>query len=216
MVTTEKRAKVLKFALNLERIASQIASFLLDIADANSSISFGNRSSALSFNQKINLLTDNQTITKDEKYKLEVFASVRNQFVHNADANNYTEAFDLIDGAENKLKKLYPQLFVGSDRESTLERVIEQLYKEGLLILSSFKGGAERKIKLTTEAKIYRDYYEKLNKSVIENFKELEKALTEINSESVDIGNLLLTIAQMKFDILRSPFLEMLPKNKNR
>jgi len=213
MTNIEKRARVLKFSLDLEHIASEIAAFLLDIADTKSSISFGNRSSALSFNQKLNLLTDNQTITKEEKYKLELFGSIRNQFMHNIDANNYTDAFNLIDGAENKSKRFYPQFFEASDLEIALEKVVEQLYKEGLIILAAFNGGAGRKIKLTSQARIYQNYYEKLNSSVMENFKELEEALNETDSESIDKGALLLTITQMKFDIMRSPFLEMLNKN---
>lgn len=214
MIKTEKRAQVLKYALELESVASEIAAFLLDIPDAKNSLSFGNRSSSLSFNQKLNLLKDNDTINKDDKYKLEVFAAIRNQFMHNPQANNYVDAFDFIDGAESKLKKIYPQFFEKAEREVIFENIVEQLYKDGRAILVSFKGGAERKIKLISEAKTYRKYYEKLNKSVIENFKEFEDALRQIDKETIDKSALLLTITEMKFEIVRSPFVDMLDKSK--
>ena len=71
------------------------------------SLSFGNKSSSLSFNQKLNLLLDNDSIIKEEKIKLEAFSNIRNQFMHNAYANSFTDAFAQIDGLENKMRKQF-------------------------------------------------------------------------------------------------------------
>lgn len=209
IVDTTKRAVVLRYALNLESVASSVLAWLLDIADPQSSLSFGNRSSTLSFNQKLNLLIDNEAITKEEKNKLEIFSGVRNQFMHNSEANDYTYAISLLDGAENKLRKLYPKAFEGCEKEEAFEKVVEHLYVEGLRTLASFKGGMERKMKRGSEAKIYKEYYEKQSESIRKNFKELEEALQEINEPKIDKQNLLATIRLMKIEILSSPVIEL-------
>jgi hypothetical protein len=62
MIKVRKRTKVLKYSLNLERVASDIVAYLLNIESPKESYSFGNKSTALSFNQKLNLLIDNEII----------------------------------------------------------------------------------------------------------------------------------------------------------
>ena len=188
MIKVRKRTKVLKYSLNLERLASDIVAYLLNIESSKDSYSFGNKSTALTFNQKLNLLIDNETITKKEKEKLVYFMSIRNQFMHNIDANTFTDAFQCIDGLENKMRKIYPENFT-DDREESLEKCVDSLLKDGISILFSSKGNGEKKLNIEAQAEIYKKYYNKQSLSIRTNFRKFKEALKEIEDKSIDKTN---------------------------
>ena len=199
MIDVEKRASVLRFSLNLEMLASKILSYLLNVDEYENSYSFGNKSSSLSFNQKINLLIDNKSITKDEKKKLMAFASVRNQFMHNIDANTFVKAFDHLDGLEKQMRKIYPENFTeDDDLETCLHYCVRDLHKDGVLILTSFKGGFDEKVQTEIEAKFYREKFEGLQESVFDSFNRIIKALEEQNVETLSRENLTIVLRLLK------------------
>ncbi len=122
----ELRHNILITALALENLTSMYLAGLLGIEDFKATKSFGNRSGNLSFNQKIELLIDLDAISKDEKKKFQSFMEVRNQFMHNIDVRSYTECFQLLDGKEKFVLKLYPQ------DESTIKEVRLRIAIEAL------------------------------------------------------------------------------------
>ncbi len=213
MIKVRKRAKVLSYSLILENIASNAVAYLLNVASPKDSLSFGNKSSSLSFNQKLNLLIDNDSITKKEKSTLEHFSNVRNQFMHNIHVNNYVDAFEAIDGLTNKMRKLYPHNF-DSSLERSLEKCVEDLYKDGREILVSFKGGLKKKLEIEGDAKTYKDFFIKLDKSVKKNLKELEDAIKEIDNDSIKKELLLDVLTLMKIEILSSPVIDLMFKEE--
>ncbi len=199
MIDVEKRATVLRFSLNLEMLASKILSYLLNVDEYKTSYSFGNKSSSLSFNQKLNLLIDNKSITKDEKKKLVAFASIRNQFMHNIDANTFEEAFDHIDGLEKQMRKIYPENFTeDDDLETCLHYCVRDLHKDGVLILTSFKGGLDEKMTTEVEAKFYRERFKGLQETVFDSFNRVIKALEEQNVETLSRENLTIVLKLLK------------------
>ncbi|MDP3445793.1 MAG: hypothetical protein Q8T08_23275, partial [Ignavibacteria bacterium] len=103
------RVDILQYSLMVENFSSIFLSTLLDIPDFKESKSLGNRSGNLSFNQKIDLLIDIQAIEKKEKSKFSNFMSIRNQFMHNIDADSYENCLKNIEGADKFLLKTYPQ-----------------------------------------------------------------------------------------------------------
>jgi hypothetical protein len=102
----DARVEMLNLSLHMERLSSIFLAALFRI-DMSESKSFGNTSSALSFNQKITLLSDIKAIPKDSKKKFEYFMSIRNQFMHNIDADNYINCFKFLDFGDAFLR-LYP------------------------------------------------------------------------------------------------------------
>lgn len=142
------KLKVLKSSLRLEKTASYSLAFILGINDPENSKSLGNKTSSLSFNQKLNLLLDSGSITKTDKLKLEIFMEVRNQFMHNLDVYSFKEVFQLLEGREKKLKKIYPIFFSDSiDIEKSFEECITKIYSEGISCFASFKGERLRKFR---------------------------------------------------------------------
>ncbi|CAC9974351.1 hypothetical protein [Flavobacterium panici] len=187
MTQTDKiRIKVLNYSLSLEKVASYILGFILDIEDVNLSKSFGNTSNSLSFNQKVNLLLDYGAIEKNDKIKLDLAMSIRNQFMHNLKCETYQYAFNCLDGAENKIKNLYPDLFANEDNEINLEECTEKIFTDSFVILGSMKGGVERKIELLSSSSFNKKLVDSFKNNSKEKFEEL---LTEILNKELNFQN---------------------------
>lgn len=202
MIDVENRLTVLKFSLNLEMLASRVLSYLLNVEEFKNSYSLGNKSSSLSFNQKINLLIDNKSITKEEKKKLVAFASIRNQFMHNIAADTFTKAFEQIDGLEKQMRKIYPDNFSDEEElEKSLHYCVRDLHKDGVLILTSFKGGVGEKMDTEVNAKIYKEFYSKLDDSIIESYSKFIEAIENHEFESISKSNLLEVIRLIQINI---------------
>src|SRR5688572_19762225 len=93
----EKRQNILNVSLLVENFTSLFLSRLLEIQDHRKTISFGNKSSSLSFNQKVNILIDIGALNATDKIKFQTFMEIRNQFMHNIDADSYENCFKYLD-----------------------------------------------------------------------------------------------------------------------
>lgn len=154
-VEIKKRAKILKYSLIIENNLSYLVAFLLDIENFDNSYSFGNGSSSLSFNQKVNLLLDTKSLSKEDKIKLTYFMNIRNQFMHNIDANTYVECTKNIDGLLAGLKKNYKSIFDNNnDIEIALEKVVEELFRDCLRSFVEFKGGLNAKLQAIADERV--------------------------------------------------------------
>jgi hypothetical protein len=104
------RMEYLEYSIVVENAISVYLSSLLDIKKGQQSLSFGHKSTSLSFRSKVNLLLDMKIFDKNDDWKLVKFMEIRNQFMHNQDADNYEKCLAFITGAKNKLLDNYPQL----------------------------------------------------------------------------------------------------------
>ena len=201
MLSTGKRAEYLKFSLLVEDYISSYLSSLIGVKEAKESISFGNKSSSLSFQAKVNLLLDMEVLDKkNDKWKLQKFMEIRNQFMHNIDADNCETCISFINGAKDKLLKEYPQ-----DENLAIEDQLRQaslaLANEALLMtkkvfikLLSKVGNEGHKAGLKIVAKASSDtikyLQEKASKekdpdkiSLSEYWEVLEKRISELNHD---------------------------------
>jgi len=132
----EYRTEVLMAALALESHTSTFLAKLLGIDDVKNTKSFGNKSGNLSFTNKIQLLIEIDAIPKDEKKKFQTFMEVRNQFMHNIEAQSYVDCYNNIDGKEKFILKLYPQN-EALERESKLRFATNKLSVELIDIINT-------------------------------------------------------------------------------
>ena len=177
--------------------------YLLDIDfdKTKESKSLGNSSSSLSFNQKVNLLLDNKSITKEEKLKLESFMNIRNQFMHNKDANSYEKAVELVSGLRNRLQKIYPDLFKDTDIENAIEKCVSELYNDSLNILADYKGGREKKMTAEIERKIYTKKFKVLVKVMDSELDKVYDYVKNHESELIKKKDLIPLIGLLKYQI---------------
>jgi len=185
MIETEARLKVLKYSLEIEHFVSDELAKLLDIRDFKNSKSFGNKSTSLSLNQKLNLLLDCESISSTEKSIMESFITIRNQFMHNIDANSFELAINQIDGLLSRLKKLYPNNFIDLEIEKSLENCVDLLYLDSLKILSNEKGNKLRKTLSKLFAKGNGVMYETLRDSMNKNIAELENFIENYKEDKI-------------------------------
>jgi len=202
--SSKKRLIVLEYSLTMELMASFALAFLLDIDfdKTKESKSLGNSSSALSFNQKVNLLLDNKSIDKDEKLKLESFMNIRNQFMHNKDADSYEKAVGYISGLENRLKKIYPRFFKNMKIEDSLEKCVAELFSESISILGDYKGGREKKMTVEIERDIYSKKYKVLEKVMKSHLDKAEDFIKNHKSDNIKKDELIPLLSLLKYQIL--------------
>ncbi len=122
----EKRKQILSVALMIEGLTSGFVAALLGIAETESSRTLGNKSSALSFNQKVDLLIDLGALSAETRAKFSSFMELRNQFMHNIEADTYERCYGFMQGKEAYIFKTYPQ-----DQTKSKE---EQLEKASLAL----------------------------------------------------------------------------------
>src|SRR3954465_2362712 len=93
------RLKVLEDSLQLEGYATIWLSVFLDI-DARTSKTLGNKSTAMPLNNKVSLLTDLGALEPNESEKFLKFMEIRNQFMHNPNAETFVDCFKYINGID--------------------------------------------------------------------------------------------------------------------
>ena len=168
------RIEILELALILEKITSAFLAEILDIENYRETRSLGNKSGNLSFNQKIELLIDIRALSKNDKNKYQAFMELRNQFMHNLDANTYSKCYDLMEGKEKFVLKTYPQ----SDhmiREEQLRKASLDMANDIIIITSNLIEVVKEKIKKKVNV-------EALQKSQDSAFKAIAKIEDALNA----------------------------------
>ncbi len=187
------RTDILSYSLMVENFSSIFLSTLLDISDFKESKSLGNKSGNLSFNQKIDLLIDIKALNKKEKSKFLTFMSIRNQFMHNIDADNYENCLKNIDGAEKFLLKTYPQedkLTKETQLENATKKLSSEVVDITIKLLSKIKEKIEKEVK--------SELLEKYQKNSIEAISKIETAFNSIYDEKVQKGVETISIEELK------------------
>jgi len=189
----EIRTEILQYSLLIENFTSIFLSNLLNIPDFKASKSLGNKSGNLSFNQKIELLIDIQALEKKEKSKFLTFMSVRNQFMHNFDANSYENCFENIDGADKFILRNFPQDELLT-KENQLKNATKQLANDVVTITVKLLDKVKEKIEEKVKSEISEDY----QKNSIKAISEIEKALNLSYDKKVEKGEKTIDIAEIK------------------
>jgi hypothetical protein len=197
----KKRSKILSCSLTLELLASLTLGQMLDVDeldDLKNTRSLGNKSSALSFSQKLNLLLDIKTITKDERTKLDSFLGIRNQFMHNKSAFSYFTAVNAFNGM-NKLLKFYPEsldklevekALEGDEAallnvEISLEKCTDELFSDGMNIITGIKGSLLEKLKMKIERDFYKKQYDEAAQILVMQGEKLGVDMSKFKKLSV-------------------------------
>ncbi|WP_407557911.1 hypothetical protein [Winogradskyella sp. 4-2091] len=197
------KLKILKYSLRLEKIASYSLAYIFDIEKPENTKSLGNKNTSLSFNQKLNLLLDSGSIVKEEKEKMEIFMEVRNQFMHNLNVDSFQDVFELLNGREKRLKKLYPDYFSEDIKlEKSFDKVTEKLYLEGMKTLVSFKGVKDKKLKRIANETVYKKLYDSTPRAVDKALKLLTDDIKTDSFPWTDKDTLIKNIEVLKKQIL--------------
>lgn len=187
------RVDILQYSLMVENFSSIFLSTLLDITDFKESKSLGNKNGNLSFNQKIDLLIDIRALEKKEKSKFLIFMSIRNQFMHNIDADSYENCLRNIEGAGKFLLKTYPQN-EKLNKETQLENATKSLSNDVVEITLRLLDKVKDKI----EKKVISELLEEYQKNSIEALSKIEKALNSLYDEKVRNGEKTINVEEFK------------------
>ena len=175
---SDKTLLVINATKFVERFSSAALSLLLDI-DLKNSKTLSARSTAFSFKQKLDLLTDINAFDKKDMAKFQTFTEVRNQFAHNFNVEDFETCFSFITGAENYLKKQYPEISENSkSHEDFLFALFRTLFKD---IINICGGIIE-----TIESKTNKESRTKVNEEIYEELIETIKNYADINPEFIN------------------------------
>ena len=97
----ELRNEVLKYALQIEDFLQDILTLYLNIFTPHRR-ALSNRSGSFSARNKIDLLYDLEVLNKEEHRTFVLFTEFRNQFVHNAHCNSFSDAVRHLDNDKGK------------------------------------------------------------------------------------------------------------------
>ena len=187
------RTEILKYSLLIEKFISILLSNLININDSKASKSLGNKSGNLSFNQKVHLLIDIKALDNKEKSKFTTFMSVRNQFMHNFEADSYENCYKNIDGADKFLFKTYNKDEELS-KENQLENVTKQLADDVIKITSKLWEKVEEKV----GEKIKSEMLEEYKSHSIKAISEIEKIFNSAYDEKAEKGEKTINISELK------------------
>ena len=124
---TESRIKVLTQSLTIEKGLSDVIKAIIKMPK-NDTKTLGNQGSSLSFKTKADLLYDLNRISKQEYSNLILFMEIRNQFIHNLDADSFLKVFEILGNSKkNKLLELDEEIASIKDRvqgENDTEQIL--------------------------------------------------------------------------------------------
>lgn len=130
----ELRTDVLSKSLDIENRLSDIIKQIIHVPKPETK-TLGNQSSALSFKTKADLLYDLDRIDKEDYNLLLLFMEIRNQFIHNIEADSFSKTFEIIgNDRRNRLLKVDPEvadLYSKYEKEDTLKGDLERILKLG-------------------------------------------------------------------------------------
>lgn len=187
------RSEVLEYSLIIENLSSFFLSGLLDISDYKKSKSLGNTGSSLSFNQKVELLIDIQALDFKEKSKYMAFMSIRNQFMHNIEADSYENCFNHLKGTDKFLLTTYPQ-DIKLTQEKQLENVTRSLAQDVMKITVNLMN----KVKERIGEKVKNEMLEKYQEASMSAISEIEKTLNSVYDSKVKEGVKTIGIEELK------------------
>lgn len=162
----KNREIVIKNALKIERITSILIKHLIGIHIQEETRSLDNKSSVLSLKSKIDLLYDSEKLDKKQYSNILHIMSIRNQFAHNYECNDFADLAIFIDGINKPLLKYVEEQADGTEANlkrgfnSMVDDVMNHLKVEFESIISDYKKSLRRaKYRLDEEYSKMLDYY---------------------------------------------------------
>ena len=166
----EIKKQILANALIFENMTSIFLAALLDINDAKNSITLGTKNSALSFKTKIDLLIDIGALEDKTKAKFQTFMEIRNQFMHNIYAEDFTSCYSFA-GKESYILKTYPQQ-PSINKEEQLKLATLALVDDVLSITKKLIHKLNTKIKHLAESQVHKESNDLFFESIDDVIKE--------------------------------------------
>jgi hypothetical protein len=170
-------------SLIIEKNTSLFLGALLGIKDFASSRTLGNASSSLSFNAKIDLLIDIGALDAQKRNLFQTFMELRNQLMHNLDANTYESCISFMKGKEGYLLKKYkPDTSLTKEEQlkSCIENLSSDVEQITLNILDKVKERKKRQAEL--------EIYEVSHKAYLSYFNTPRDAMNKYFDEQVAIN----------------------------
>lgn len=112
MPTFENRQIAIEKTLFIELLTSKLIKHMMGLDLDGNTKTLDNKSSSISLRAKIDLLMDCGKIDKQNYTNLLHIISIRNQFAHNFECNNFEDLPKFIDGIDKPLLKYCPNLNV--------------------------------------------------------------------------------------------------------
>lgn len=112
MPTFENRQIAIEKTLFIELLTSKLIKHMMGLDLDGNTKTLDNKSSSISLRAKIDLLMDCGKIDKQNYANLLHIISIRNQFAHNFECNNFEDLPKFIDGIDKPLLKYCPNLNV--------------------------------------------------------------------------------------------------------
>lgn len=217
----ELRKDILGNSLELEDALNRILIGLIKIKKEEPK-TLGHQSSTIPFSSKVNLLYDLGAIEKEEYNLLFCFMEIRNQFMHNLDAETHEKVIRRISkkklffSIDNEIKKAIDIENDVTKKENLYKQLYRKFYSKLLqLIIKQYENVIERnKEEKINQVKIESlEGYQKMLKifsdSVEEVLQEVIKGEKEIYNVDDGIGK---TIKSLLNKVLSKKFKEEFPE----
>lgn len=139
MNTFANRQIAIEKTLIIESLTSKLIKHLMGLDLDGNTKSLDNKASSISLRAKIDLLTDCGKVDKQTYSNLLHIISIRNQFAHNFECNNFEDLPKFIDGIEKPLLKYCAELTESLEENLKIGflNMLEQAFK---FILNEFEG----------------------------------------------------------------------------
>jgi hypothetical protein len=197
------RTKILKKSLEVEHQLNEIIISLINVKSTNPK-TLGHKSSAFSFSNKVNLLYDLELIDNPEYNLLFCFMEIRNQFMHNLDADNFTVVINRINKTKlflsisPEINSMLKSPVDGMNVENLYELIFDKLVIElgGILVKlhEIIKNNLELEIE-QRKSKHIINTQEKMSVLMDESIKEacekFEERIDEAFNRKTEFGNLM-------------------------
>lgn len=175
------RSFVLQASITVEAYISQLLSELLEINNRKESRTLGNKSSALSFKTKVDLLIDIGALDPEFIRYFQKFMEIRNQFIHNFEANSYEACFVAINE--------YPKGFLLSKFpaseslpvEIRLEKVVSELCLKVIAACKNIVEEVEERKKRKSAEKVAKLSAETFDKCIPLMRDQINKIISDID-----------------------------------
>lgn len=158
MPTFENRQIAIEKTLFVELLTSKLIKHMMGLDLDGNTKTLDNKSSSMSLRAKIDLLSDCGKIDKQTYTNLIHIISIRNQFAHNFECNNFDDLPRFIDGIDKPLLKYCPEL-TNSVEENSKVGFLNMLDQASQFLRNEFRGVTEgyqidaSKVKIRVEEK---------------------------------------------------------------
>ena len=147
--TFENRQIAIEKTLFVESLTSKLIKHMMGLDLLGSTKSLDNKSSSISLRAKIDLLTDCGKIDKQTYANLLHITSIRNQFAHNFECNNFEDLPKFIDGIDKPLLKYCPNL--SASTEENLKKGFLNMADQAFKFLLNEFGGVTKEYEIDAE-----------------------------------------------------------------